>query len=261
MVKQEYNWIESFQRGLGKKVSREIFSKPINREKITEILYPDSYNKQRHKKSNKVYINRHINELCNKWEEKGFIEKIPISKKDRWDRKINVNLELLNFEPLFLYFKEKHNITFTQKEKQFLQSKKPMSYQLQWNRKQILKEYPEENIIDAIIKFYVKHYSIPYVEFLDKNKKEIWTMTEKHIEVELYRAELLKKGLLKKRKKESILRTYMKKLDTKHLSLNERREWSKTFDHLFTYMLNFKANPKLVSSINVKFKKALGIID
>lgn len=260
MAKQQYDWIESFQRGLGKRVSRTLFSKPISREKITELLYPDSYNKQKQIKPNKVYINRHVNDLCNKWEKQRFIEKIQISKKDRWNRKIKVNLEMLNFEPLFLYFKQKYNIEFSQEEREFLQSKEPNIIRLQWNRQQILKEYPEENILDAIIKFYVKHYSIPYVEFLDKNKKEIWTMTEKHIETELYRAEQLKKGRLKKRRKPSILRSYMKKLNARHLSIDEKREWTQTFERLFDYMLNFKKNPELVSSINANFRKALGIL-
>jgi len=260
VVKQKYNWIEGFQRGLGKKVSRILFSGAVNREKITELLYPESYNKQKQRKPYKVYINRHINELCNKWEKQRFIEKIPVSKKDRWNRKFKSYVEMLNFEPLFLYFKERYNIDFTEEEREFLQNKEAWAYHLQWNRQRILSEYPNENILDAIIKFYIKHYSVPYVEFLDKNKKEIWKMTEKHIEVELHLAEQFKKGLLKKRNKPSILRGYMKKLDAQHLSLDERREWSKTFDHLFTYMLNFKANPQLVTSINTKFKKALGIL-
>lgn len=261
MVKQKYEILEGFQRGLGERVSKILFSVPTSREKMTELLYPDSYKKQKHNKPNKTYINRHVNDLCNWWDEKGFIEKVPIIKENRWGRKITVNLERLNFEPLFLYFKEKHKIEFTNEERQFLLNKEPRINHLQWSRQQILKEYPEDNILDAIIKFYIKHYSVPYVEFLDKDKLEIWKMTEKHIEIELYRSEKIKSGKLEKRKKPSVLRSYMNKLNKKNLTIQERRECVETFHNLFDYMLNFKENPKLVSSLNIKFKRALGITD
>ena len=260
MTKKKYDLIECFQRGLGKRVSSKLFSRYTNREALTENLYPDSYKKQKEKKPNKVYINRHINELCKKWEEQGFIEKLPISKKDKWGRRITINLERLNFEPLYHYFSQRYNIKFTQKEKYFLEKKEAKVYRLQWNRYQILREYPEDNIIDAIIKFYVKHCAIPNIEILDKNKREILNMAEKHIEEELKRGEDLKKGHLKKREKASILGRYLKKLNTLGLSLRERQERCKTFSHLFPYILNFKTDPELVSSINMKFKKALGIL-
>jgi hypothetical protein len=257
----------------GSYIFKLIFKKQISQEDIQDALKNEDIRnrekleeEQYKKKQNRILAKQVLANLTsnylNAWEDLGYLEKDKrkrLTPKDKY-HPYPENVYFSTFKPLFDYMEEEKCISLTEEEKQFLQNKEPFAHHLQYNRKQILDEYPNENLLDAIIKFYVRHYCIPYVEVLDEDNEEILTMTKKHLEVELKFSEKLKKGLLKKREKPSILRSYMKKLNARNLSIDERREWNRTFENLFTYIINFKENPKLVTSINRKFKRALGIL-
>ena len=265
------DWLSTFTEGKGKKISRILFRKYYDQDGVTKEYNFTAWKRAKEKNPRKAYVLKEVNELFQTWEYEGFIDNSPplrenhrlvneeMRKKLRYLPK-DYCLSTINFKPIYRYFLEKYKITFSQEEIEFLESKEAKIFRLQWQREQILNEYQDDNILDAIIKFYVKHNAIPNIEVLDKSKREMWDMTERHIEEELKRGEELKKGTLKKREKPSILRAYIKELDAKKLSPEERHEWADTFSHLFDYIINFKTNPQLVSSINKKFKKALGII-
>ena len=243
--------------GKGNEVARIFFSNWYSLREASKIF-----------KAN-LKSNNHgtVSSYFHKFKKLGWLDEKPILKefkreyaKGKWSTYPNKRLRYrLNLEPFYLYCGEK-DIKFNKDEKKFLESNEPNMIQLQWHRIKILKEFPKEYLPEAIIKFYIKHFSIPSIEFLDRKNREIWEMTEKHIEEEIKRGELLKKGLLKKRRKPSVLSDYFDKLKTRKLSLKERKEWGYTFEHLFSYTLNFKKNPELITNINQKFKKALGIL-
>ncbi len=246
--------IELITEGKGKKIARIFFSGWYSLKEASKIYKPD-LKSNNHRTA--VYYFHKFKELG--WlDEKSITKKFP-RKSAKGKNSLYPNTcprYRLNLKPFYFYCKKK-NIEFTKEEREFLESNEPNVIQLQWNRKKILDEFPEDNVIEAIIKFYIKYFAMPSIEVLDKKNVEIWEMTQKHIEEEIKRSELLKKGLLKKRKKPSVLSTYLDKLKTRKLSLKERKEWGDAFENLFPYVLNFKKNPELISSINKNFKKAL----
>ena len=248
-MKDKYDWLKTFQQGLGKKVARKFFLFTTETA-VTKSLYSN----RNYGNNKKGYTDKNVNRLCKKWNELGFFETVKrqITIENRWGatQKMTVINKRLNFKPLYFYLEEIHRIKLTRKEKDFLEKKELNIIHLQWQRKKILDEYPHDNIIDAVIKFYVKNLAVPPIEILDKEERKILDMLDRHCENELS----------SNRKRPSPLSEYFDNSNLNSLPLKKRKEWSEKFDRLFPYVLNYKKNPEVVSSLNANFKKALGII-
>ena len=111
-----------------------------------------------------------VNKYFNEWNKLGFIDQSRIKVKKAIKRRNRTQtqsftqsfwLYLMNFEPIYKYCAEK-NIFFTEEEKKYLN----LFFLSEHLRENILKEFPEEDIINATLKFYVKNFIIKYFNLL-----------------------------------------------------------------------------------------------
>ncbi|GAI75966.1 unnamed protein product, partial [marine sediment metagenome] len=161
---------------------------------------------------------------------------------------------------------------------------------LECMRKRIFHEYPNDDIINAMIKFYLKQYGIIPIEILDKKERELLETLEKEdermkkeLKKELEKIKQLPKTYTPKnipkewRKMKKIPRILFERelfnrgmkalceefIDKKTMKLkvplNTLKELARK-QNLLLYITSYNKNPKLISSINKKFKKALGIL-
>ena len=101
-----------------------------------------------------------IQRKISEWKDKGYLdEKIMTVSYQRKGRKLTCEAMgyRLNLEPMYEYFKNK-GIEFSEEERSFvfqMLGQENLSYI-------ILKEFPDEDIIQACIKFYIKTYILFY---------------------------------------------------------------------------------------------------
>lgn len=159
------DWKKNIMNGKGKEIAREFFLTFETQEKVSKKLYPNrkKAGKGKGKRENKVhYVEPIINIRCKEWEKYGFFEKSkPIPFEDKWGRTQNRYHKIMNLEPIYEFCK-KRGIEFEEEEKKFLNDILLSEY----TRKEILEEYPDEDIINATIKYYVKKTIMKYFFYL-----------------------------------------------------------------------------------------------
>lgn len=278
-------WLNRIEKGKGRDIAREFFYTYTTHEKITEKLYPKAF-KVRKKKNQKNFVMPLITTRVKEWKSYGFFdESIPIPKEVlRYGEKHiqTFFLSLLNLEPIYKYCKDYKSIEFTEEEKSYLNS----LFLNEVYRKLILEEYPDESVVQATLRFYVKNCINRYLFYL----RDIRENPEKYSK-EIKKAEDLNNPSNDVRKwydktmkdinKRYSKRPYKKKdFDViKIVSLNKITEgipvkkknekWSDYIDnvpssqalnHLFSsYIQKLETNPALVRSVDDKILRSLNL--
>ena len=263
MGKKSYNWVEIIQRGKGKDVSRFFFDKFTTEEEATIKFHRKAHKKNSKKRLNpwakKVkrykkihYVDKNISGLCIEWERNKFLEKINVPLQRR----------IMTLNPFYRYCEELYKIKFTQEEKTFIDKLfDPYKY-LRWV---CLFQHPNDDIINAILKFYVKYFPMSYNELyrtrnLSKDSNE--RLNKQHTEI-IKSARQEAKNFLRKgisNVEEAIKSVkYYKKLE-KEKDENKRIIKIALFEASLLYCLMAESNPKFIASIDYKFMKILGVI-
>jgi len=289
MGKETYNWLKRIQGGKGKEIARVFFWIYTSEENVTFKFHPEAHKKNSKKclnpksKKEKVYkkvsyIDRNINKICREWEKEGFLDiievKLPVHNRWKKKHKQLFPRKIMNLEPLYRYCKEMHNIEFNEKEKVFLNRLLSPTSQTRWL---CLFEYPNEDIINAILKFYIKHFPMPYNELyrmetlfkypnisLSKEYVEILKEAEKNAE-EISKLDVTKDE--KPHKAEDFFNKLEEQTNVKNLKGMEglnvvTKNLIKVILHssAYFYVTNIKLNPQMVASVDSKFMKILGIL-
>lgn len=161
--------MKNIQQGKNKDFAREFFLTFTTQEKVSKKLYPKrkKQGKGRKKKQNLIhYVEPILNARCQEWQTLGFLNEKPVYFKDKLGRPQQRKWKIMNFEPIHQFCAEKNNPLTTQEKKllwDLLSSPKI--------RAAILKEYPQEDIINAVLKFYIKHCILAdYFSYTDKQE-------------------------------------------------------------------------------------------
>lgn len=222
----------------------------------------------------------YIRDCLKEWKKAGFIERSPVKLPFRVKKKNGESYILKNYayrltlEPLYLFCRERHNIEFTKQEKEIINNRVGTEVM----RKRIIQEYPNDDIINAILKFYIKQFAIPPLEILDESHRRILELAEQSNEKE---KEIMDKGLKVDKNKssktfkkqpsiiierdieyhclKSAYETFVDKKTGKPNVTPKEMKAIETFMKLKLYVTSYRKNPKLITSINKKFKIALGI--
>jgi len=274
MVKLKRTPLEKIQTLKSKDIAKIFFIDYLTPGIVTKILYKKTYERCK-QKTQKGFVMPYVRDCFNEWKKEGFIETSPVKIPFLVKRKSGKHHELknygyrLNFEPLYFYCKKKYNIDFTNEEKEIINKRVGWVF----IRKQILREYPDDDIINATIKYYLKYYGFLPLEILNKKDKKILEVVEKIAEKEAKEAEEFLKRKKKKSKlsskdkelvnvEKAICNAIMKEVCDDYIktkpSLNELKRRG-NFLCLLRYVTSYKKNPELISNINKKLKKALGI--
>jgi len=226
------------EKGKGKAIAREFFLDFKTPAQVTAKAYEFAWERR----DKKNFVVPKVQKLLSKWKKAGFIE--------TKDIKINVIRPgskpyvtpgegfRLNFEPFYSYCNEVKKFEFTEKEKEII------SLELSSDviRKQILEEHKDDDVINAIIKYYIKINVGLYdkIRYIENIPKENLTEEEKNIHADVRQIKKCLKvgslpGALKLKSVEST--------------------------RLFSAILRIDTNSKeMIESLNDKFKKALGIL-
>lgn len=273
MVKQKRSPIEKITTLRSKDVAKLWFTFYLTKSAITKIMYKEAWDRCV-KKNKQGFVMTQIEDYFKDWETEGFIEKskekIPFWSERNGKKESRKHYGWrINFEPLYRFCKEDYDITFTKEEKEVIE----IGLGNTAIRKQIILQYPKDDLIQAILKFYVKTYAIPNIDVLNKNHMKFFKIAENMCDKETKLIEELKKKQKRKKQKVSVKNPYVSELEfnnrilhdifkmasDRKMSLDEAKLFSK-LTHLQLYITSYKKNPELISSINKKFKKALGIL-
>ena len=274
--------LEKIQTLQTMKVAKLFFNTYLTPSIVTKIMHKEAYEKIK-EKNKQGFVMPYIRECLKEWKDAGFIEKSPVKLPFLVEKRTG-NYWLknygyrLNLNPLYFYCKDKHNIEFTKEERAIIAKR----IGLECMRKQIFLQYPNDDIINAMIKFYLKQYGILPIEILDKKERELLETLENFVEKD---QKEIKKGMekikvkqpkeIKKEKKipfilfeRELFNVGMKTIcegliDKKtgklKIPLNNLKEYARK-SKILLYITSYNKNPKLISSINKKFKIALGIV-
>jgi hypothetical protein len=185
-MKKSNNALKSIREGSGKEIARAYFVTYTTQEAVSRKIYPHSHNQVAKKKLKYIYVQPTVKRKCAEWKKEGFFD-LSIPQKKLVYRKgrkqyQSFKLSLLNFEPLYRFCKEEKGIEFEEAEKSYLNELLlPEHY-----RKLILQEYPEEDIIQATLKFYVKYLKLQYDTLLRDREEN----PKKYESVEIRKNEL-----------------------------------------------------------------------
>jgi len=278
-MRKKENWLYDIQKGVGRDIARAFFLTYFTQEEITKQLYSKAYNQRKYKnkegaydirkkKAREHFVMPSITKRYKEWNKLNFFDRsrpIPIKYKPK-----GFTLPILNLEPLYRYFKEKYNIEFNEKETAFINFILSPNIMMRWF---ILLEYPNEDIINATLKFYVKHYPIPYgelhrekkrlpnkeyVELLKRAERDAKKVTSLNIKEIKEKPELAKKYLDDLEKKEKIAKKNFTLKDLEKLKKNLVK--TILYAGAYYYMTCYKKNPQFVTNVDRKFMKALGIL-
>lgn len=276
--------LEKIQTLETKKVAKLLFYNYITPTLITKILHPEAFKKVK-EKNKQGFVTGNIKSCFNEWKEEGFIEKSPVKLPFLVEKKKGKSYFLKNYgyrltlKPFYQFCNERDNpIEFTKQEKEIINKR----IGLESMRKQIFRDYPNDDIINAILKFWIKTFAIPHLEVLNKEHRELLLKIEKVIEKEIEEKnkqdkELLaleKQGKVHKKHKhfilwereneqmilKSVYEEFIDKKTGKPKVSEKEMEMIAGLEKLKLYIGSYKKNPELISSINKKFKLALGII-
>jgi hypothetical protein len=301
--RKQRDWLANIQEGKMKDIARLFFLSFITKSQATKILYVNRIKNREelHKKkllSSVGYVAPEITKRINEWQERGFLEvsnrKVQYHKKEIQNKKEVLIKEgkptyafLLNLNPLFLYCKEKYDIDFKPEEKEFLNGIIGL-FRSEQVRKLIFFEYPEDDIINSTLKFYVKHYIMPYGYLARLELNPINKEIKEEFERAKQKAEEVNKNkwilsYTKKQQKDSkeIYKSYgfnekeaekmAEQMKEIHKESNKSIKKTKydyidilsykdiSTDNFTHYISELKKNPELVLSVDKKIMKALGV--
>ena len=250
MAKTKRTPLERIQKGKSKDIAIAFFLSYFTPSFVTQALYKKTC-EMREGKKNKIYVLPIIYNYLSEWKKEGFIESLnmrtPIEKKGHKKYTIKGKGYRLNLEPLYRYYKEEHNIEFTKPEKEWVD----YLFMLPSQRHLVLTEYPKDDIINAVIKFYIKHYIMSFgelytIENISKSSKKVFKKDYRKLLLRLIeKADKMNKKI---------------KRSSKYDCVNDLEETRKEFkDNKLAYLMKYKQNPKFISKINAKFMRVLGI--
>lgn len=277
-MKKEYSWFEKLQMGLGLKVSRALFHTFTTEERLTELLYPKRYKKNSLRlidRKKKLYLQAHyvdknVNKLCNEWKELGFLDKskpIRIEIENRWGRKQSKTIywKIMSLNPIYKICKEDRGIEFTEEDKKYLNFLMLSDHV----REGILNEFPDEDIVSATLKYYVKNIVMRYNFLLRdmRENKERYDWAEKKAkelnEPTTPEGKMIKASsekLLKELHKKYGIKAKERKLEFDTLKVVALSNPKTTADHTFIHYLQQLENEyDTVTSTDRKILKALGV--
>ncbi len=283
MSKTKRTPLEKIQTLETMKVAKLFFNTYLTPSIVTMIMHKKAWANCR-EKTQQGFVMPYIRDCLKEWKEEGFIEtcKLPfrVEKKTGKSYWLENYGYRLNLNPLYRFCKEKNNIEFTKEEKEIINKR----IGLEVMRKRIFIEYPNDDIITASLKFYVKQYAIPPLEILDDKNMKMFDLAKKLSKEESQRAEAEMKIIKKKRQKDksskkekplqsieferllqentmkNLLESFVNKKTQKlKLPLKELQKFAE-LTRVMLYITSYNKNPKLISSINRKFKMALGIL-
>jgi hypothetical protein len=274
--RKERTALQKIQEGKTMFVAKLFFRRYLTPNIVTRIMYPIAW-KQVSEKKGQGFVMPYIRDCLKEWKNEGFIEKSPIKLPFRVEKKKGKPYWLKNYgyrltlEPIYRYCKERSNITFTKEEKVVLDKR----IGLESMRGCIFREYPNDDMINATIKFYLKQFGIAPIEILDKKERKLLEFLEKVEEKESKELkEKAQNNKISDKKQHTpltegefetmILKSLLEKFvnkETKKLKvpLSDLKNFA-MITKLLLYIASYKKNPKLMSSINKKFKKVLGIL-
>lgn len=269
-MKPKRTWFENLQFGTGKKISRAFFLTYATPSQVTKEQYPDAWNNRR-AKTKKGFVMPIIKRYLEEWKDYEFINisriKIPyiVEKKKGKPYSLSAFGYLLNLEPVYKICKEDKRIEFTKEEKVYLGSIL-LSVHV---RKDILSEFPEEDIVSSTLKYYIKNIVMRYnflLRELRENPKRYKWAEKKAMELN---NPTTHEGKTRKRAANKLLKELHKKYGN---NANERKlEFDKlkviaitdaktTADQLFVeYLRQLEKNYSVIISTDRKVLKALGI--
>lgn len=247
-MKKQYDWFKTLQQGRGKDISRCLFFTFTTETAITKSFYPSAYEKQKKKKNE--YVDKNVHRFCKGWQDLGFLEKskpIHINITNRWGGKQKrvVYYKIMNLEPIFKYCKDYRNIEFSNDEKSFLK----MLLLNEKIRIAIIEEYPDEDLINATLKFYVKNCVNRYsslIRDLHENPKKYEKQKE--------RAKQINKQIKR-------LNFSISDFDVIKVLVYEKTQDLSTLDFLFReYFSDVSLRREIVESTDNKILKALNLL-
>jgi hypothetical protein len=267
---EDKDWIKNIQQGKGKDIAREFFVTFTTQERVSEILYPNRKKKGKGKKAKLIHFSEPIiKRKCKDWRELGFLEKSrPITFKDRWGRPQKVYWRIMNFNPIFKYCEEK-GIVFSEEEKNSLLFQ--FYFKSDKIRKAILQENPNDDVITASLKFYVKNCIMKYLFYL----RDIHENPMKYKRFEEKAKELnnptTPEGIRMKKYSEKLNKDISKKFnlpynkdDFRIIDLIAQENFVINYssvNHLFSeYIRETERNKLLVYSVDKKILMALGLL-
>lgn len=271
------NGISTLQNGQGKELSRIWFAEYNNQEGITKAFNPEAYKRwlnRKDKRRTPHYVLPIVNYYFQLWNTEGFFEKsAPLREKshlfseDTRNRlrylRANYSLFILSLEPIYKFCKENGIKDFSEEEKFYLKQMLLPDYV----RKGILDEFPDEDIINATLKYYTKTFILRYlslqrdiIENKSRYQKEFdyianipKELTETH--------KKLKKGIVKRFGGKSEEVDYEEIFSVIERVAHNRNNKKNMADNLFSkYISNISYNKNVVSSVDEKVLMALGIL-
>lgn len=239
-MRTKEDWLYDIQNGRGKDIARAFFKTYFTQEEITKQLYHKAYSIRNKKITKEHFVIPIITRKYKEWNKLNFFDRSPplnVKYKPK-----DFTLPILNLEPLYRYCKKK-NIGFSQKEKEVLN----IRVGSESNRKRILEEYPDEDIIRAILLFYVKeYYSYGLLDLV--------------LSPNITSLEPIVKASLKEKRKHKLSKK--EKQREEEIAKNDRDAIKMVSKKMYDTMLSPKAqkNNKLLLGVNKKIMKALGIL-
>ncbi len=163
---EKRNTLEDMQFGAGKKIARAFFLEFITPTDVTKREYPNAYKMRTIKKRGSFVISQ-VSKRFNHWKKEGFLDESKYKLPRSIEKKKGKNYTLwfygyrLNLKPLFKYCNDQ-GVNFTEDEKYFINELLGSSQ----IRKNILKENQGEDVINAILKYYVKNTIMRYFSYM-----------------------------------------------------------------------------------------------
>lgn len=277
------DWFSTFTERKGKEISRILFKSFNYQEAVTKEFNVNAWQRNKKKNPKKPYVLPIVNHYFQFWKEEGFIEKSkPLrewglltkeaKKRLRYLPK-DYSLSILNFEPIYKYC-EKKKISFTEEEKSFLNDLL-LSEKL---RESILKEFPEEDIINATLKFYVKNFLLRYFYLLKEIREDrLYNKGKKYKEAREKAEEINNPKTKMQKEINKVLEKVLRNIAIKHNLLKDKRKITDfdtlkvvTFNHKnlnnpgdiafrFGYLSQISENKELVQSVDKKILSALNL--
>ena len=258
--------IPDMQNLKGRDIAKIFFLTYTTPKKVSDVLYPNKIKTRKRKVADR-FIMPSVQNRFKRWKEANFLDKskpIPIKKKNRWGgySSDKAYFYLMNLEPVYAFCKEKE-IEFTEEERAFLK----LLIENERIRVDIIKEFPGDDIINAILKYYVKNLILRYFYLLRdtrENPKKYGKETEKAENLNNPKDEA---GKRMKRIAQKMIRELNKRYGSGDRKTN--LEWDKIkvashsasitpSHHIFNeYLDELKGNRKMILSLDEKILRVL----
>lgn len=258
MVKKQKDWYEEIAnpKSAGYRIIKEFFITFTTQEQLNQIIY------------SKELINPTIKRYYKKWDEFGFITNsrdIKVKNKKNKEQTTTVKWSLINLEFLNKYCYEKKDFLFTPAELRFLHDLTLPEH----IRAKIINEFPKDDLIHAILKFYVKNFIIRYFNLL----RDIRENPDKYIKEKNKVQELNHPSTILGKKMKKAHEKLLKQLNKEYFADNKKEQWDiiksyayradkkELIEYAFqTYINQIENNPELIKSVDNKILKALDVL-